>query len=258
VLIAITRDVSPSIGACELVHLPRVAIDVDRARAEHAAYERALADAGCLVRRLPAGPDIPDSVFIEDIALVVDELAVITRPGAASRRAETPAVVGALDMYRPLRRLEAPATLDGGDVLLVGRTVFVGQSARTNRAGIDQLRRILGDHGYTVAGVDVAGCLHLKSAVTAVGDHLLLINPAWVSREALPGADFVDVHPEEPYAANALRIGDRVLHPERFVRTRERLEREGVIVRTVEVGELAKAEGAVTCCSLVFESSTAR
>jgi len=257
VLVAITREVSPSLGACELVHLPRVAIDIARARLEHDAYERALSEAGCEVRRLPAGSDIPDSVFVEDIAVVFDELAVITRPGAPSRRAETPAVAGALGGYRPLRRLEPPATLDGGDVLVVGRTVFVGRSARTNPEGIEQLGRILGDFGYTVAGVAVAGCLHLKSAVTSVGDHLLLINSRWVSRAALPGADFVDVHPDEPYAANALRIGGGVLFPELFVRTRERLEREGVIVRTVEVGELAKAEGAVTCCSLVFESSTA-
>jgi dimethylargininase len=253
VLVALTREVSPSLGNCELVHLPRVTIDVERARLEHDAYERALADAGCAVERLPAGADIPDSVFIEDVAVVFDELAVITRPGAESRRAETAAVAQALGRYRDLHTLAAPATLDGGDVLVVGRTVFVGQSVRTNRDGIEQLGHILDRHDYTVVGVRIAGCLHLKSAATAVGDNLLLINPRWVSRDALPGADFVDVHPDEPYAANALKIGDTVLYACTFARTRERLEREGVIVRTVEVAELAKAEGAVTCCSLVFQ-----
>jgi dimethylargininase len=136
--------------------------------------------------------------------------------------------------------------------------VFVGRSARTNSEGIAQLARILAPHGYRVAGVTVTGCLHLKSAVTLVGDNLLLVSPEWVSRQSFPGADFVDVHPDEPYGANALKIGGHVLYPSSFARTQERLERRGVIVCAVDVGELAKAEGAVTCCSLVFESTAAQ
>ena len=256
-LMATTREISPAIQDCQLTHLARAPIDLDRARAQHAEYEWALVEAGLTVRRLHAGPDMPDSVFVEDIAVIFDELALITRPGAESRRAETPAVIDALNhvqtlYFRPLAMIEEPATLDGGDVLVVGRQVFVGLSQRTNAAGIDQLRRILGRVDYSVRVVPVQKCLHLKSAVTSIGPETLLINRDWIPAEAFAGLELVDVHPEEPYAANALLLGDRLVYPAAFPKTRERLERRGLQVRTVDVGELAKAEGAVTCCSLIF------
>src|SRR6185295_17496278 len=169
-LIALTRDISPAIARCELTHLEQEAINVDLARAQHAAYEACLRDAGCRVERLAAGPDMPVSVFIEDMGVVFDEVAIITRPGAASRRAETAGVADALQKYRPLHRMEAPGTADGGDVLVAGRQVFVGRSSRTNDAGIDQMRRVLAPYGYEVTAIDARGCLHLKSAATAVGD----------------------------------------------------------------------------------------
>ena len=256
-LIALTREISPAIARCELTHREREAIDVDLARAQHAAYEACLRDAGCRVERLAAGPDMPDSVFIEDTAIVFDEVAIITRPGAASRRAETAAVAGALQKYRPLHRMEAPGTADGGDVLVVGRHVFVGRSSRTNDAGIDEMRRVLTPYGYELAAIDLHGCLHMKSAATAVGDDLLLINPAWLpSLSSGPFASFdrIDVHPDEPSAANALRIGDQIIYPTSFPRTRERLERRGLRIAAVEASEVAKAEGAVTCCSLILRS----
>ena len=252
--IAITRGVSPAIGRCELTHLARSPIDLDVARAEHAAYERCLAEAGCRVHHLEASPDLPDSVFVEDVAVVLDELAVIARPGAASRRAETEEVATVLATCRPLRRLEAPATLDGGDVVVAGRRVFVGRSGRTNDEGIDALGRLLAPHGYTVEAVDVSGCLHLKSAATRVADGLLLVNPAWVNPAAFHPLAAVEVDPAEPFAANALAIGVRVIHAAAFPRTRARLEARGLAVAAVAAGELAKAEGAVTCCSLVFEA----
>jgi dimethylargininase len=256
-LIALTREMSPAIARCELTHREREAIDVDLARAQHAAYEACLRDAGCRVERLAAGPDMPDSVFIEDTAIVFDEVAIITRPGAASRRAETAGVADALQKYRPLHRMEAPGTADGGDVLVVGRHVFVGRSSRTNDAGIDRMRRVLTPYGYEVTAIDVQGYLHLKSAATAVGDNLLLINPAWLP--SLPWGPFasfdrIDVHPDEPSAANALRIGDQIIYPTSFPRTRERLERRGLRIASVEASEVAKAEGAVTCCSLILRS----
>jgi dimethylargininase len=249
--LALTREVSSALAHCELTHLSRQPIDVERARAEHRLYEQALTEAGCDVDRLPAGADMPDSVFIEDVALVFDGLAVVTRPGAESRRAETPAVAEALGRYRPVRSIEAPATMDGGDVLTLGREVFVGRSARTNDEAVTQLGRLLTPWGYSVVRVPLDVCLHLKSAVTEVGDRLLLINPQWVSRTAFGSFDFVEVDPKEPYAANALRIGKQVVYPASFPRTRARLEHRGVDVRSVEVGELAKAEGGVTCCSLI-------
>jgi dimethylargininase len=253
-LMALTREISPAFESCQLTHVPRVPIDVERARAQHAAYEWALVEAGCTIRRLDTAPDLPDSVFIEDIAVVLEEGAIVCRPGAEARRAETAGVVEALVRHgRPLHRVQAPATLDGGDVLVIGREVFVGASSRTNRAAIDQLSRTLGAVGYTVRAVPVRGCLHLKSAVTAVAADTLLINPAWVPAETFRGLSLIDVDPEEPHAANGLTVGDAVIYPSSFPRTRERLERRGVRIRPVEVDELQKAEGAVTCCSLIFE-----
>src|SRR5581483_2905941 len=180
VQVALTREVSASIARCELTHQARVPIDVGIARAQHAAYERALADAGYRVERIAAADDLPDAVFVEDIAVVVDELAVVARPGAESRRAEIPPVEAALRAYRTIVAIEPPGTLDGGDVLRAGRRVFVGVSSRTNRDAVAQLRRLLAPCGYTVDEVTVAGCLHLKSAVTAAGDDVLVVNPEWI------------------------------------------------------------------------------
>ncbi|HYW11664.1 MAG TPA: arginine deiminase family protein [Longimicrobium sp.] len=252
--IALTRDISPALEHCELTHLERAPIDLARAREQHEAYERALAELGCDVRRLPAGDDMPDSVFIEDTAIVVDEVAVITRPGAASRRGETAAVADALAAHRKLVRLDAPARLDGGDVMVVDRALFVGRSERTNMTGIRQLRDALRRYGYTVQAVPVRGCLHLKTAVTSLGDGRLLINRGWVPADAFAGYELIDVDADEPFAANALRVGDRIVYPTDFPRTRERLEAAGMDVVTVPADELAKAEGAVTCCSLVFRA----
>jgi dimethylargininase len=250
--VAITRDVSPAIGNCELTHLARVPIDLPTARAQHALYKDALRRAGYGIEELPSGPEMPDAVFVEDIALVFDELAVITRPGAASRRAEVPAVVEAVGRYRDLRFIEPPATLDGGDVLVAGRRVFVGCSSRTSAEGVGQLRRMLIPHGYSVCQVAVADCLHLKSAVTSLGDDVLLMNPDWIEPALFSPFDIVAIDPREPAAANALRLRDRVLFPSAFPRTADRLAVRGLRVEMVDAGELAKAEGAVTCCSILI------
>lgn len=249
--VAITRAVSPAIAACELTHLSRLPIDVERAREQHRAYERALIAAGGVVERLESDESMPDSVFVEDVAIVLDELAVITRPGAASRRHETAAVADALAEYRSLATIEAPATIDGGDVLVVGRDVFVGLSSRTNNAAVQQMRAILGPRGYAVHAVKVRGCLHLKSAVTALDDGTLLVNREWIDGKPFDRFSLVDVDPAEPAAANALRLPDRVVFPSAFPRTAERLAARGFRLEVVDASELAKAEGAVTCCSLI-------
>ncbi|MDQ4079372.1 MAG: arginine deiminase-related protein [Gemmatimonadota bacterium] len=248
---ALTRPVTAAIARCELTHLERIAIDVDVARAQHRSYEHALEEAGCMVQRIDANQEWPDAVFIEDTALVLAELALIARPGAASRRAETEGVERALAERRTVQRIEAPGTLDGGDVLCVGRSIFVGRSSRTNTAGIQQLQSLVRGFGYAVRPVAVSGCLHLKSAVTAVADDTLLVNREWIPDADLDGFELIDVDPDEPFAANALRVGDRLIHAAAFRRTRERLERRNYDVIPVELSELAKAEGAVTCCSLL-------
>jgi dimethylargininase len=252
VFVAITRAVSPAFASCELTHLERVPIDVDRARAQHHAYEQALVAAGAVVQQLDASADMPDSVFVEDIAVVFPELAVVTRPGAPSRRAETAAIARALSAFRSLREIQAPATVDGGDVLVAGRRVFVALSTRTNAAAASQLRQILGPLGYAVCAAEISGCLHLKSAVTALDDSTLLLNPAWIDPAAFAGFTLVPVDAEEPAAANALRLADRIVFPAAFPRTARLIERRGFRVAPVEADELAKAEGAVTCCSLII------
>jgi len=253
-LLAITRDISPAIDRCELTHLDRAPIDLAKARAEHAAYEDMLRQLGCRVQRLLAGPDMPDSAFIEDTALVLDELAVITRPGAESRRGETAAVAQALRGLRPVAAILAPGTLDGGDILRIGQRLYVGRGHRSNDAGIAQLRAIVSSQGYAVHPVDFGKCLHLKTAASLVAEDLMLVNPEWVDAAVFGDMRVIDVDPAEPFAANALRIGESVVYPVEHARTAARLEAAGIDVRRVPTGELAKAESAVTCWSLVLRA----
>jgi len=252
--LALTRDVAPSMVDCELTHLARTPIDVARARIQHAGYERLLAALGCTVRRVASARSYPDSVFIEDTAVVFDEIAILTRPGAASRRGEVPAVEAALAELRPIARISDPATLDGGDVFVVGRRVFVGRSARTNAEGIAQLGALLAPYGYVVEGVTVTGCLHLKSAATALDEATVLCNPAWVDPAAFAPLRTIAVHPDEPMGANILWIGTGLLYDEAYPRTRSSLEDHGYAMQLVDASELAKAEGAVTCCSLILRT----
>ena len=253
--IAITRDVSASLADCQLSFVERDAIDVARAAAQHHAYRQALESLGCRVIALPAQDAMPDAVFVEDVALVFDEIAIMTRPGAASRRGEGASVAEALARYRTLRTIESPATIDGGDVLRVGRTIYVGQAARSNAEGIVQLRALVSEFGYAVQGVPTRDCLHLKSAVTVVADETLLIQPEWVDRAVFAGYRLIDVDSGEPHAANALRVGAGVIYPACFPRTQQRMADAGIEVITVDLSELQKAEGATTCCSLVFRET---
>jgi len=252
--IAVTREVSPALGNCELSYVPGAPIDVVRASAQHRDYQRTLETLGCRLLALPSEPGLPDSVFVEDVAIVLDEVAVLTRPGALSRRAEVASVAEVLRRYRPVLTIEAPGTLDGGDVLRVGRTLHVGESARSNAEGIAQLRGLLAGHGYTVQGVPTRGCLHLKSAVTQLDNDTLLLQPEWVDRVRFADFRVIEVDPAEPHAANVLCIGDALVMPASFPRTRQRLLDAGFHVIAVDVSELQKAEGAVTCRSLVFRA----
>lgn len=250
--VALTREVSRSIGECQLTHLERSPIDVALAREQHAQYEQALRALGCVIMRVAPADRLPDAVFVEDTAIVLDEVAIIARPAVESRRAETVAVVDALMAFRSLRFISAPGTLDGGDVLKVGRDLFIGESSRTNRAAIDEVGRLLAPYGYRVTPVAVTGCLHLKSAITAVDEQTLLVNPAWVPGDAFRRYDLIPIHPDEPSAANVLMVGSRLLSAAEHPKTREVLLARGYDVTPVFNSELAKAEGAVSCGSLIF------
>ena len=252
--IAITRDVSPSIGNYEVFAGPRRPIDLDLARQQHSEYEATLVEMGCQIVGVPELAEYPDSVFVEDIAVVLDELAIITRPGAESRRGEIHSIAKALHRYRPLVHIEPPATLDGGDVLRVGRTLYVGLSERTNEAAAQQVRSFTAPHEYEVVTVKVDGCLHLKSAATQVADRTLLFNREWIDWERMEGNDLIEIDPSEPYAANTLRVDNELMVSAAFPATAQRLEDRGISTRSVDVKELQKADGALTCCSLIFQA----
>lgn len=253
-LTAITRAVSRSILNCELTHLQRIPIDLENARRQHRAYEEALRSLGVDVHPLPEQPDLPDSVFVEDTAIVLDECAVLTRPGADSRKPEVESIARALSPYRTMFQIQAPGTVDGGDVLTAGKHIFVGLTTRSNQSAIDQMQAFLKPYRYTVHGVPVTGCLHLKSAVTQLTEKTLLINPTWVEKSAFSGMNFLDVDPSEPSAANVLMVGDQLVYQPAYPKTLKRLEAAGFHPVLVDASELAKAEGALTCCSLLFEA----
>jgi dimethylargininase len=254
VLSAITRQVSPSINKCELTHLEREPIDFKTAKEQHEKYEGVLRSQGVKVISLSAEADLPDSVFVEDIAIVLDEIAIMTRPGADSRKPEIISITNALAPFRKLDHIKAPATLDGGDVLVIGKTIFIGLSSRSNTLALEQMRIILNPYDYVLQGVEISGCLHLKSAVTLVAEKTLLINPDWVGKSNFPGMDCIEIDRSEPFAANALLVGKSVIFPDFYPKTQQRLETAGIAVKPVDVRELAKAEGGVTCCSLIFNS----
>jgi len=254
VLIAITRDVNADIGDCELTYSPRVRINTELALRQHQQYQSLLTSLGCEVVTIPTEPGLVDSVFIEDTAIVLDDVAVLCRPGAESRRGEVAGVAEVLRTYRTLEVVQPPGTLDGGDLLVVGKVIYAGLSTRSNRSGIEQLSTNVEPYGFSVVTVETARCLHLKSAVSEVAPGVLLINPDWVRKSAFENHELIDVDEEEQHAANALRVGQNLVYPTSFPRTMEKLVKRGMDVSPVDVSELQKAEGAVTCCSLIFAS----
>jgi dimethylargininase len=253
-LTAITRAVSPALANCELSFISRQAIDLEVARRQHRAYEQLLEKLGARVISLAAEPGLPDSMFVEDPAIVLDELAVIFPLGTESRRPEAPLLSEELSKFRKLAHVTLPGTLEGGDILRVDRTLYVGLSKRSNSEGIRQLAVILKPYDYRVVSVPVTGCLHLKSAVTSIGREALLANRAWFDSSVLSGYRFVHADPAEPHAANALAFGGAVIFPASFPRTRIRLEKGGFHVTPLDISELQKAESGLTCSSLIFEA----
>jgi dimethylargininase len=254
-LTAITRAVSPALVHCELSFIDRKPIDLATAQEQHHAYEELLGKLGARVISLPAEPDLPDSMFVEDPAIVLDELAVIFPLGTETRRREAASLALALAKFRTLEHVSLPGTLEGGDVLRIGRKLFVGPTQRSNAEGIRQLAAILSPHGYEVIAVPVTGCLHLKSAVTHLGRNTLLANRAWFDAAPLAGHEWIDVDPAESHASNALALGGTVIFPTSFPRTRARIEARGFHVTSLDISELQKAESGLTCSSLLFQTA---
>jgi dimethylargininase len=251
-LTAVTRGVSASIGGCVLTYVERERIDAALADRQHAAYKRCLEEMGFQVESLPPLHDAPDAVFIQDTAVVVEDVAVVASMGAECRRAEVPGVADFLSKHRTLLRLKPPATLEGGDVVRIGRTLYVGLSGRTNAAGVEQLRLLLEPYDYQVRPVEVRRCLHLSTGCSYLGEDFVLINRAWVDAAPFEGFRVLDVDEAEPWAANTIAEGNRVLVPSAFPRTRALVEALGFRVVSTDISELHKAEGALTCMSLIF------
>jgi dimethylargininase len=256
-LTAITRGVSASLATGELTFRDRVPIDLPLAQRQHEEYERTLAQVGVLIDHLPAEDALPDAVFVEDVGMMLDEIGIVTAPGAASRRGETDSIAHAMGRYRPVHRLTAPATLDGGDVVRVDRTLYVGLSSRTNSAGIDQLGALVSPLGYTVRAVPVQGALHLKTACTYAGRGVLLANPQWAATSTFGDVEVLTVDEGEPWGGSVLAIGNTLVMAASFPRTRAKLEARGFTVAPVDLSELQKAEGGPTCLSIVFDVSDA-
>ena len=252
--VAFVRKPSDSLAHCELTHLERVPIDVVRAQAQHAAYAAALAELGARVEWLPELPGHPDGVFVEDTAIVLPETAIVTRPGAESRRGEVLSVANALSRHRSLAWIEAPATLDGGDVLVIGRTIFVGLSSRTNAEAVAALRAIVDPHRYEVVPVPIRRSLHLKSACTFVPPVIVVANRRWIDPAIFGGMNVILTHESEPAAGCTVTVGGRTLVQAAAPKTEERLRNAGVRTRAIDVSELQKAEAGLTCMSLIVHS----
>lgn len=252
-----TRAVSPRLAECELTHLERAPIDLAGAEGQHAAYQAALAEAGLAIVRLPPLDHHPDGTFVEDTALILGHDAVLLRPAVASRQGETGTVAEGLAERLDVHVL-GPGFVDGGDVLKVGRRLYVGLSTRSDRAGIAALAEIAGKLGYSVAPADVTGCLHLKTAISycgpdGAGTPVLLYNPDFVSPDLFEGGEPMPIAPGEAYAANVIRVGDTLIAPADSPRTAEALAARGFNVVMLDISEFRKAEAALTCMSLIAQ-----
>ena len=250
--IACVRKPTQALARCELSYVARTPIDIDLAQKQHSAYVAALAELGAQIEWLPPLPDHPDAVFVEDTAVLVSDLAILARPGAPLRRGEVRSVAQALSAHRKVRRIEAPASLDGGDVLPIGNTLFVGMTARTNAAAVTALRRIIEPRDGHVVAVPVTGCLHLKSACTFIPPDTLVANCEWIDRALFRRVRIIETDRREPAAGNTLTLGGCTLVSASAPRTAEKLRRAGVNTRSLDISELEKAEAGLTCMSLVL------
>ncbi|MCW2914047.1 MAG: Dimethylargininase [Actinomycetia bacterium] len=248
--IALVRRPGPGLADGIVTHIDRLPVDAGLAARQHEAYVAALEAAGWRVQAVAPADDLPDAPFVEDTVVVCGELAILSRPGAPERRAEVPGTEKAVrDLGLEVVQIDSPGTLDAGDVLQVGETVYVGRSGRTNEDAICQLARVMCGIGRRVVRVEINGCLHLKTAMTALPDGTLIGMPDLVDTSVLPG---LRVAPE-PSGAHVVILGeDHVLLSASAPRTAERLRAEGLQVTVVDISEFERLEGCVTCLSVLI------
>ncbi len=253
--IAITRPVSESIDDCELTFMQRHPINLDKAIQQHAEYEKCVAELGCEIVKLPAEPQLPDAVFVEDPAVVLDEIAIVAASRAENRIREIQTVEPLLSQYRNLKHLELPATLDGGDVVVIDKSVFVGRSSRTNDIAFFQLDEMLKPFGYDVIRVKIQNCLHLKTGCTYIGKRTVIANPDWVDVSSFSDFTILKIDKKEAWASNTIEINGRVLCSSKFPRTNSILKKSGFVIKPIDISEFQKAEAGLTCLSLLFKSN---
>ena len=249
---AITRGVSPNITACELTYCPRQEIDFGKAVEQLDRYCDLLRKWGVELLTLPGSAAYPDCCFVQDTAVLLDEVCVIANMGAASRGGEVSDVERMVSAFRPVKRIVPPASLDGGDVVQIGKRVFVGHSKRTNARGIAALSNIVEPLGYAVVPVKVDGGLHLTTGCGLINDETVLLNPRWIDATAFKGLRQLHVPEDEPWAANTIRIKDFVCLEEGASRTAEMIRPYAPNIETLDISEFRKAEGSLSCLSLIF------
>jgi len=255
-LVALTRRVSPRIAECELAFINRQAIDYPRAVQQHSQYQQLLRNLGAKVIELPSDDQCPDCCFLEDTALVLDEVAVITRPGSEARRREVDGVAPTIMNYRNVVWIDSPGMLEAGDVLRMGRNLLVGVSTRTNQQGIEMLRKVLKAYGYEVVAIPMKGALHLKSVCTGLDDHTVLADPRHFDAGELSEYKLIEVPAAESMAANVLRINTAVCIHAGFHQTVDLSRAKGFNIRTLDISEFLKAEAGLTCMSIPFYASS--
>lgn len=248
----ITHLPSSTLEQCELTFMDSKPIDIKKAKKEHEDYRNMLESCGLNVIVMDENIDLPDSVFVEDPIIVFDEVAVMTSMGVESRRKESAAMQSMFSKYRKIEHIVLPAKIEGGDVLKIGKQIFVGKSSRTNADGIRALREILTPYGYEVTAVKVSGCLHLKTGCTALDDLTVLINPEWVDAKVFQGFKQIIIPKEEPFGANVLKINEIICMNTAFPKTIEIVKSLGYTVKTVDITEFVKAEAGLTCMSVPF------
>jgi dimethylargininase len=253
-LTAIVRKPSRNLSKGELTFLSRKKLDFEKAAKQHQAYCDALKELGARVITLDAVNSLPDSVFVEDTALVLDEIAVIVSIGAKSRIREVGLMEATLSKFRSASRIKPPARIDGGDILRVGKKLFVGNSTRTNKKGIRALHKFVNPFGYEVIRLKIDGSLHLKTGCTALDDRTILINPDWVDATAFRNFEQIEVAKSEPFAANILRIGKTICLHSGFENTKKIVEDRGYKIKEIDISEFLKAEAGLTCMSLIFNA----
>jgi dimethylargininase len=252
VLSFVTQRVSQALEKCELTFVESSPINIEKAGKEHTDYCKMLEGCGAQVITLEDNEESPDSVFVEDPIIVFDEIAVMTSMGVESRRREGAALATFFKRYRQLEQITLPAKIEGGDVLRIGRTIYVGESPRTDSTGVEALASIMSRFGYETIPVPVSGCLHLKTGCTALDEQTVIINPDWVDPQPFEPFTKLTTLSEEPFGTNVLPVNGTICMNEAFPATIEMVRSHGYRVTSTDISEFVKAEAGLTCMSVPF------